>query len=328
MRVTIQKIAHCLSVSPATVSRVLNGREDAFISQATRQRVLATAREMGYETNWAARALATGRTHLIAFWMPRLYEPFYASFTHHLHDQVKRHDFEMIVSVMGDRVDWRPNESRVTRWPVDGILACDFLGTEQAFRQAVERTPCVSVGSYYLEGIHFVGIDLYAGAVKAIQHLLASGRKRVAFFTPTYGTRVGDARHDAYTAVIEQAGLMPQYIVTSDHRRATCRHVLREYVASHGHPEALFCRNDDMAIGAYRALRDLGLNVPGDVALVGCDGIEDTEYLDVPITTIAQPIEQMCALAWEFLERCMNDPSCSPQQRLLEPQLIIRASSQ
>ncbi len=83
-----------------------------------------------------------------------------------------------------------------------------------------------------------------------------------------------------------------------------------------------------MAIGAYRALCELGLRVPTDVALVGCDGIEDTEYLERPISTIEQPISEMCALAWDFLQRRIQEPNHPPQRVVLQPKLVIRASSQ
>jgi DNA-binding LacI/PurR family transcriptional regulator len=91
--------------------------------------------------------------------------------------------------------------------------------------------------------------------------------------------------------------------------------------------DALFCHNDDVAFGAYRALCDLGVGVGGEIALVGCDGIEEADYLACPLTTIAQPITEMCALAWEFLHRRMQDPGCPLQQRILRPELLVRAST-
>lgn len=321
MRVTIQQIAQSQNLSTATVSRVLSGRDDAFISEATRRRVLKASREMGYQTNRAARALVTGRTHLVAYWMPHLHEPFYAGTIHHVQQQIKTSGFEMIVGQAGGALN------RPTQWPVDGILAMDFLGTEQAFRDAVGRTPCVGLGNYYVRSAPFVGIDLYAGATEAVRHLLSPGARRVAYLVPEYGCAPGDGRFDAYTHAVTAAGRAPEYVRVPDHKRATARQGLRAYIAAHGCPDALFCRNDDLAIGAYRALRDEGRLVPDDVALVGCDGIEDTEYLDTPLSTLVQPIPEACAMAWEFLRRCMDDPKAELQQALLRPRLVVRASS-
>lgn len=327
MKITIQEIATHLNLSSATVSRVLNGRQDGFISDATRQRVLAAAREMGYQPNRAARALVTGRTNLIAYWVSHLHEPYYASIIYPVQSQVKKTGYELIVSEMGSSGDWNAGQSQANRWPVDGIIACDFLGSDQAYRDAVGTTPNVSMGAYYLESAHFVGVDLNDGAREAMLHLLGSGCRRVAYLVPEVGSSTGDARYDAYTGAVEEAGQRPEYIVTRDYSRRSAREALGQYVDAHGCPDGIFCRNDDMAIGAYRALRDRGVSIPGDVALVGCDGIEDTEYLDTPLTTIRQPVEEMCATAWDFLQRCMDDPGIPLQQCLLKPSLVVRESS-
>ena len=109
--------------------------------------------------------------------------------------------------------------------------------------------------------------------------------------------------------------------------RAHVRGVVREYIAENGCPDGLMCFNDDVALGAYRAVRDHDLRVPEDVAIVGHDGIEDTEFLPVPITTIVQPVEEMSRIAWEFLKIRMENPDAPPQQKILEARLEIRASS-
>jgi len=82
-----------------------------------------------------------------------------------------------------------------------------------------------------------------------------------------------------------------------------------------------------MAIGAYRAMCERGIRVPDDVAIVGCDGILDTEYLERPLSTVVQPVQEMCRLGWEFLFRRMDNPSVAPQQALLKAHLVVRDSS-
>ena len=92
-------------------------------------------------------------------------------------------------------------------------------------------------------------------------------------------------------------------------------------------PEAIFCHSDDAALGIYRGLCDLKLRVPEDVALVGCDGIEDTEYLECPLTTLVQPVSAMCAAAWEFLMKRLAHPETTMQKIILQPKLALRESS-
>ena len=96
------------------------------------------------------------------------------------------------------------------------------------------------------------------------------------------------------------------------------------------HPDvdAIFCHNDEIAFGAHRALSELGRKIGPDVAIVGCDGVEETDYLSPPISTIVQPIDEMCALAWQFLQNRIMQPSIPLQQRVLTPRFLVRTSSQ
>jgi LacI family transcriptional regulator len=189
--------------------------------------------------------------------------------------------------------------------------------------------PIVGMGgiNYRSDAMDTVGIDLAGGARAAVQHLLDVGCCRIAYVAERMPDAGGEARHDSYTRVVERAGQPTEVILTGTQFRADVRRRLRDYLGEHGCPDGLFCTNDEVALGAYRALCDLGIRVPDDVALVGCDGIEDTEYLERPLTTIVQPVDQMCALAWQFLQRRIDDPSLPWQHALLAPQLVIRDSS-
>jgi DNA-binding LacI/PurR family transcriptional regulator len=128
--------------------------------------------------------------------------------------------------------------------------------------------------------------------------------------------------------MMAEAGRPPEILLVTHHSRADARLALRKHIEARGCPDGLFCFNDDVALGASRAIRENGLRVPEDVALIGHDGIEDAEYLDCPLTTLVQPVQEMTALAWRFLRRRMDDPTLPPQQALLKTQLVVRASTQ
>jgi DNA-binding LacI/PurR family transcriptional regulator len=189
------------------------------------------------------------------------------------------------------------------------------------------QVPVVSMGAYYLTEVDHVGVDLYAGAMQAVQHLIEQGCRRVAYLVNAESRHPGDARRDAYDMVMREASLSREYIVSVDQSRQAAGAAVAAYVEQFGLPDGIFCHNDEMALGAYRRLRLLGVRVPEDVALVGCDGIEDTEYLEVPLTTIRQPLEEMCGLACEFLHRRMAQPDIPLQSVVLLPQLVVRGSS-
>ena len=213
---------------------------------------------------------------------------------------------------------------------VDGFLVFETTSFSGAGQEQAAPTmkPLVSMGGMRFtlnegDGSHdYVGIDLRGGAEAAMRHLVEIGCRRIAIIQP-----YREARYDGYASVLQEAGLIEEEIKTSSPKRTDARTALNEYLDVHPCPDALFAFNDDVALGAYRALRDRGIRVPNDVALVGYDGIEDTEYTDRPLSTVMQPVEEMCRLACEYLVRRIENPTIGPQQIVLQPQLVVRESS-
>jgi DNA-binding LacI/PurR family transcriptional regulator len=182
------------------------------------------------------------------------------------------------------------------------------------------------------EAVDHVEVDLHYGAVQAVRHLVDGGRKRIAYLTMENLTYEGDPRTDAYRQEMKRAGFGDEMIYQNHSplpaaQSADALDAVARYVKEHGTPDAIFCRNDHMALGAYRALRDHGLRVPEDVALVGCDGIAEAKYLDSPLTTIEQPIAEMCKIGWRFLKQRLDDASLPRQSALLMSELVVRRSS-
>ena len=128
---------------------------------------------------------------------------------------------------------------------------------------------------------------------------------------------------------MRQAGLKPEFLYyqASDQQRSIVRQLVQDYIRKEGCPEAFFCHSDDVALGIYRGLCDMKLRIPGEVALVGCDGIQDTEYLECPLSTLVQPVAAMCATAWQFLQQRLANPAIKRQWEILKPSLQIRESS-
>ena len=325
---TLKDVASAAGVGQATASYVLSNSTKSFSSE-TRERVLNAARTLCYQPNIAARTLATQRSQAIALWIANAHAPFFVQVISHLQRQARLGGYEMFIREMAGDPDALTTGPHLSGWPVDGIIAFQGAAYVQAFLKAnpVHHLPLVSMGEYHEQCSDFITIDLATGAREAVQHLLQENRRRIAFLVPKGAKRLGEARHDAYREAMTEAGADPEYILAESKQRADVRQIVREYVAHAGRPEGIFCYNDDMALGAYRGLCDLGLRVPEQVALVGCDGIEDTEYLETPISTIVQPVEEMCALAWQFLQNRMQKPEMHFQQGTVTASLETRASS-
>ncbi|MDR3692743.1 MAG: LacI family DNA-binding transcriptional regulator [Fimbriimonas sp.] len=323
-RPTRNDVAALANVSGCTVSYVLNGRQDIVIAPATRERVLDAAKQLGYRPNRAARALVTGTTQVVSLWAGSL-SPYYAMITTHLRDQIKASGFQMLISDIETSI----STQAPGLWPGDGIISIEYPEHMDTFlhRHPDLHTPIISIGAFHLEQVDYVGVDLYGGTRDAIDHLLGIGCRRIAYVHEEAPRGLQDARTTSYADGMKAAGRPTEDIVVPSPSRAGARQGIREYIAKYGCPDGLFCHNDDTAIGVYRGLCDLGIQVPEQVAIVGCDGIEDTEYLECPITTIVQPVEAMCAMGWEFLKRRMADPAIPLQQHICKTTLAIRGST-
>lgn len=341
MSATIKDIGKALNLSHTTVSRVLNGRGDQFISEATRARVREAARQMGYRPHRVARALATGRTNQVAVWMRNMSSAYDAQVMRSLLLQLHEDSYQAVIGVADLGHTVRLSDARLaaaaalpeTFWSVDGCLAFEAVPdlVTMLGREAAARLPLVGVGGAHfsspeLPETDYVGIDLRVGAEEALRHLLEIGCRRIAFVG---AIRPDDAepRLATYRAVMAQSERRIEIVTTEHHTRPAAYSALRSAIAANGAPDGMFCFNDDVALGAYRAVRDLGLRVPQDVALVGHDGIEDMDYLDCPLTTLVQPVEQMTCLAWDHLRRRIAAPDLPPQQTLLQAHLVVRAST-
>ena len=332
MKISIREVAERANVSHATVSRVLNNA-DVPIAPETRRLVRHIAKELGYQPNRAAQALATGRTQTIALWSINLRSAFYGDIIYHTHEEIRRHDYELFVSSDRSVSGMQVNTPKLLSWPVDGIMAVDLpRGTIAGLSGSLlEGRPFIHIGAYTFADTDCVQVDFKAQAAEAVRHLAASGCKRIGYIVPDWFDwfdEVDDARLAGYRQGMLEVGQEPEYIVAGDSKREDTGPALATYIAKHGCPDGLFCYNDDLAIGAYPILRQLGLRIPEDVAIVGCDGIRDTSYLYPPLTTIVQPMELICATAWSLLKHRIDEPARPLQLVVLAPRLEVRASSQ
>ena len=300
----------------------------------------AAARRMGYRPNRTAQALATGKTHTVGLWMTWIHTAHYARIADTMQQLAAQHGYDTLISKRMWTGLPAGRGRAVAALPSDGVFAVDVGVPRQAaelrrLRQAMRPgEPLVSLGAFWLEDVDHVGVDLYPARRQAIERLLRTGRRRIAYVedegshADTRTDARGFAQHDkAYVEAMAEAGRATEYVLVPDQSRSTVCQAVRKHVAAQGCPDALLCHNDDMAIGAMRALRELGRRVPEDVAVIGCDGIEDGEYQAPALATIVQPVAEMCERAWHFMEQRLAEPSAPAQQAILTAQFIPRESA-
>lgn len=323
--VTQAQIAAKLGVSRQLVTFALSGHP--HVAKDTREMIFATAEEMGYRPNPHARALKKKFTGILALWIPGQISTHYSHVSRAFGRLVKEAKLELIVSEIHG-TDIRQIWSNV---PVDGIFVVD--ASEEALQAIIGMTgnsvPVVAAGMSHSPLIDSVQIDLVSATAEAMRHLIHSGYRRIAHATYVTEDDPKGSRRTEYIRTMREAGLEPEFILypLNENQREITRELIKQYISTQGLPEAIFCQSDDVAIGIYRGLCDLKIRVPNQVALVGCDGIEDTKYLETPLSTILQPVPEMCAKAWEFLKERIADPTLPPRHEVLVPTLAIRESS-
>ncbi|MCX8052952.1 MAG: LacI family transcriptional regulator [Armatimonadetes bacterium] len=332
-RVRASDVAQMAGVSTATVSLVLSGRHGSRVSPQTRERVLNAALKLGYQPDPLARALSTGKTHSIALWTYGVYDAYYSQAVWLFQELLNKDNYEVQLVETDELVDENATWRNSALWPVDGILAFESPMCVDAYLQTSpeDRKPTVSAGAFWSDKTDYVGVDLLSGTVSVIRHLLENGNRRIAWLGPSSEAWMGEPRQVGYVSVMKDAGLPTEFIYVpvesaTEFRRATYENI-DTYLEKNGCPEAIFCAADEMMIGALRRLHERGIRVPEDVALAGCDGIPETEYHEPRLSTLATPIEQVCRIAWEFLRRRIENPNIDRQGIVLQPQLVIRESS-
>lgn len=329
-RVSSVDVARRAGVSQATVSYVLNQRRDLKIRDETRRKVLAAARDLGYQPNLAARTLVTGKTRTIALWVPNTYHSVFS----HVIEQVMLHAQEsrfhvVIVHINPAGQGMLADSWLLSGWNVDAILALDARGlVDEILEASPVAPPIISIGPAYSTLTDHVGVDLRGGTLQAVRHLWENGCRRVAYAAPNSEMHDGEPRYDAYMQGTREAGGKAEFLELDSGSYEGSYQAAKRRFASADYPDGLLCWNDETAIGINRALAELGRRVPEDVALIGSDGIRETAYAVPTISTMVQPFDAMCSMAWEFLQNRLNEPELPLQTAVLPMRLEKRASTQ
>ena len=321
---TIRDVARVAEVSVATVSRTLNGIDSVALK--TRDRVLRVAGELDYVPNSGARALSTRRTDTIGVLLPDLHGEFFSELIRGIDRAARAQGLHLLLSSShGDPAE-AAAALRAMRSRVDSIILMLPDSSEDLLAgRELAAVPTVILGRGTAGAAQCsLAIDNYAGAFAITEHLIASGRRRVAFVSGPADNADAGERRRGYRAAMRRAGL-DEMVLDGDFSEQAGRAAARRLLAG-DRPDALFCANDMMAIGALEALKEAGVAVPSDIALAGFDDIPIARYVSPALTTAAVPIAE---IGRQALECCAAIIAGRPtnQQRTFEPQLVVRAST-
>jgi DNA-binding LacI/PurR family transcriptional regulator len=326
--VTLRDVAEHAGVSFKTVSNVVNGHP--HVSEGTRARVLAAIELLGYRPNASARSLRHGRSGILALAVPELTSPYFAAVASAAGRAAKAHGRVLVIEetrgdVEGERVALVDLTSRL----VDGVILSPLVTPEPLVLERIGRTPLVMLGEHrYDVGADHVAMDSVRAARELTEHLLATGRRRIAVVGRQEPGSTGGERWRGHVQALAAAGVAPDEALVpavAAYRREDGIRAVVALLAAGPPPDAVLCFNDLLALGAMHALRAAGLRVPQDVAVAGFDDVEESRYAG--LTSVAPDLELLAAEAVRLLVRRVEDPARPPCQVEVPFRVRVRESS-
>ena len=331
MATRLKDIAEELNLSVVTISKVLRHHPD--IGQATRERVLQRMKELNYRPNLAARALVTGRTHAIGLIVPDLVHPFFGMVAKGLSGHLRAKGYSLVLSSSDGDTDLERQEiEQLLSRRVDVLVIASAQTTSETFRGIQEqKTPVVLIDRKF-EGLpaHFVGVDDLEVGRLATEHLLEVGCRHLAHIGgPEVSTANGRLR--GYRDVLAKRHIK-ESADTVIRREGTDEighgyRAMQRLLELKPRPDGIFCYNDPTALGAMKAVMEAGLDIPNDVAILGCGNATFADLMRIPLTSVDQQSDEIGKRAAKLALGLLENAPSRPRQILLQPKLVAREST-
>ncbi|NSW52259.1 MAG: LacI family DNA-binding transcriptional regulator [Anaerolineae bacterium] len=336
MAVTIKDIAKRAGVSHTTVSRALNG--NPVIPESTAAHIRTIAHEMGYLPSAAARGLKTNHSHALGLIVSSIDNPYFGEIIQGIEDAIQDSGYSIFVA--SSRLD-EEREKNIIRalgeHRVDGILIGSVtFNREHTSLLKQYGIPIVVINNQTPRNYRYsIAHDDYHGARMVTSHLLSLGHQRIAYLGDRHSPRVNHNRKQGFLAQIKKVdeGMTTSLVIDmpgseiengAEGARLLLRHALP--------PTAIFCFNDLMAIGALKALKQEGVQVPEDISVAGFDNIAYAAYTSPALTTFDQPKYEIGMAAARMLLQLIEQPEAAdtpaiPHKHRIQGQLLVREST-
>ena len=334
MAVRLKDIAQDLGLSIVTISKVLRNHDD--ISTETRERVLKRMKELNYQPNLAARALVTGRSHLMGLVVPDLVHPFFAQVAKGVSRALRDKGYGLVIASSEEDADLEKQEiQQMLARRLDVLIIASTQSSVDSFRWIEEqRKPYVLIDRRFTGlAAHFIGTDDIAVGRMATEHLIENGCRRIAHIGGQHLSTAVD-RLEGYRRALAAGGLRwrEEYVVCRQHvddsADLTGYQTMQDLLRLRMPPDGVFCFNDPIAMGAMNAAAEAGVRVPQDLAIVGCGNVRYGAALRVALTSVDQGSDSLGERAAKLALTLIQGKAVQKiKQILIEPKLVIRESS-
>lgn len=331
---SIKDVARIAGVSIATVSRCIN--EPERVRAPTRDRVEDAIRQTGYSPNTLAQSFRRGKTKVIMVVLPSVGDPFFTEVMRGIREVATAKGYSLLINetqfntVTADEIG-----AMIVSRQADGIVllaSVSPFGPDVLSSKNNRRLPVVvgcEIVSLQTTGYPSVHIDNQAAAREVTDYLIDQGHRRIAFIHGQDGSLLTKDREDGYRASMRAAGLPigEGWITAGNLNIRDTIEATQRLLGRPDRPTAIFCANDEMAMGCLHAIKSAGLTVPHDVSVVGFDDVRYAAILDPPLTTVHQPARQIGERVMHRLFREIEEPrSADSEAEIVPHKLIIRES--
>lgn len=327
----LEQIAKLSGVSRSTVSRVINN--DPNVSELTRERVLQIVKRVNYTPNAAARGLAAGRTHVLGLVIPMgvaalFTDPYFPILIQGVSSACNAREYSVMLWLAEPEYERRQIRQIMYSGLVDGVIVSSMLLNDSLVQALIDGDlPFMLIGRHPTAmQVHYVDSDNIGGAREAVTHLLRLGCTRVGTITGPQNMIAGADRLAGYQAALRDRAVMfdQEFVAEGDFTEAGGYRAMQQLLSHR--PNAVFAASDMMAIGAMRALREAGLRVPEDVAIIGFDDLPQAARVEPSLTTVRQPTYRLGTTAVDSLLDLIDHPDSSPRRIVLPTELVVRMS--
>ncbi len=327
---TIRDVAEHAGVSTTTVSHVVNRTRK--VDPGTAARVEAAIEALGYRPNALARSMRRGRTHTVGIIIPDIANPFFSDLARSLEDHLFEAGYSAIIcNSDGEEHKEASYLDVLLSKKVDGLVLIAASQPTEGLRRLVELGPPTVVVDRELGDLPVpqVLVENHRGGYLAGRHLLELGHRDIAVIAGPSSTGTSARRFEGFLSAIDEAAITitEGRIFRGDFRAASGRAAMAGWLGGGSRPTAVFAENDLMAVGALSAAHAAGIDVPGDLSVVGFDGIAFGADVMPPLTTVAQSPNDVAATAVEMLFERLRDRDAPPRRVELPVELLVRGSS-
>ena len=326
---TVLDVAKRAGVAPITVSRVINN--SGYISLSTRERVEAAVKELGYVPNTIARGLRSKRTHTLALVVTDITNPYFTLMARGVEDVAGNSNYTVVYCNTDEsEIKEEKYANILAQKQVDGVLLVPACGNADTVKFLKSNDIAVVVLDRRIAGVKTDSVrsDSESGAKRLIELLIGLGHKRIAIITGPKDVSTAVDRVTGYQQALSEAGLIENELVYyGEFNQQGGYELTRQAMAQSPKPTAIFGANNFIMLGIIKALRELQLNVPEDVSVVGFDDFPESMLVRPFFTTATQPAYEMGRLAAELLLKRISGELSEEFQKIILPTEIIERES-